>query len=49
MRQKLATGLQAAGVAIAASSVATINMAAGGIVLSIGLVLFGLAIERGGN
>jgi hypothetical protein len=47
VRQKVATTLQAAGVLVAAISAASINLTTGGLVLAAGLIMFGVAVERG--
>jgi len=46
MRTRIATILQAAGLAVAALSTGAIYAPAGGLVAAIGLVLFGLAAEK---
>lgn len=47
MRSKLATALEAAGVVCGAAAGFSVSFAAGFGVLAVGLVLFGLAVERG--
>lgn len=46
MRKHVATSLEAAGVLCASAAGFTINLGAGLGVLAVGLVLFGLAVER---
>ena len=47
MRSLIATALEAAGVVCGAVAGFTVSLAAGFGVLAVGLVLFGLALERG--
>lgn len=43
----VALALQAAGVVVAAVSAASVHVAVGGGVLAVGLLAFGVAVERG--
>ena len=47
LREKIATALEAAGVGAGAAAGFTVNVTVGLGVLCVGLVLFGLAVERG--
>lgn len=47
MREKIATALEAAGVLAGTAAGFTVSAGAGLGVLAVGLVLFGLAVERG--
>lgn len=47
MREKIATILEAAGVAAGTAAGLTVSAGLGLAVLALGLILFGLAVERG--
>lgn len=48
-RSQIAAALQAAGIIAGAAAGFTVDVAVGLAVLAVGLILFGLAVERGGS